>query len=100
MSFQLAFPYDDHPPAQAAEAADVPAVVGHVPREFFGPVLLVALGGGGALASRVPVPEAAVDEDHGPVARQDDVRLAGRYEEKLQKGYSLRRKTGKWSILL
>lgn len=46
MSFQLAFPDDDHPPAQAAEAADVPAVVGHVPREFFGPVLLVALGGG------------------------------------------------------
>lgn len=77
MSFQPAFPDDDHPPAQAAEAADVPAVVGHVPREFFGPKLPVGLGGGGALATLVPVPETAVDEDHGPVARQDDVRLAG-----------------------
>lgn len=46
MLVQLAFPDDDHPPAQAAEAADVPAVVGHVPREFFGPVLPVGLGGG------------------------------------------------------
>ena len=46
MVFQLAFPDDDHPPAQAAEAADVPAVVGLVPREFLGPVLPVALGGG------------------------------------------------------
>lgn len=52
-------------------------VVCNISREFLRPVLPVALGGGCDLASFVPVPETAMDENHGPVFRQDDVRLAG-----------------------
>mgnify|MGYP001099814085 CR=1 FL=1 len=74
---ELAFPDDGHAPAQAAEAADVPAVVRNVPGELLRPELPVALGGGCNLATLVPVPEAAVDENDGPVFGQDDVRLAG-----------------------
>ncbi len=47
MVFQLAFPDDDHPPGQAAEAAGVTAVVADMPREFFHPELPVGVGGGG-----------------------------------------------------
>lgn len=55
----------------------MPFIVCDVPREFVGPELPVAMGGGCAFASLVPVPEAAMDEHHSLVFRQDDVRLAG-----------------------
>ena len=74
---ELAFPDDPHAPAQTAEAPDVLLVVRDVPRELLRPELPVALGGGGLLAPLVPVPEATVDEDHGLVFRQNEVRLAG-----------------------
>lgn len=47
MVFQLAFPDDDHPPAQAAEFSGVLLVVADIPREFLHPELPVGLGGGG-----------------------------------------------------
>jgi len=55
----------------------MPAVVGDIPRELVRPESPVALGGGGVLASLVPVPEAPVHKDHGPVFGQGDIRLAG-----------------------
>ena len=60
--FELAFPDDQYTPARALEAMDVPAVVRDVPGGFLRPESPVALGGGGALAALVPMPEAAMDE--------------------------------------
>ena len=37
----------------------------------------MGFGGGGVFAAFMPVPEAAVDEDDGPVFRQHDVGFAG-----------------------
>jgi hypothetical protein len=71
-----ALPNDDYAPAQAAEPADMFFVVGNIPCEFIHPKLPVALGSGGILAPLVAVPEATVDEYHGPVPRQNNVRLA------------------------
>ena len=59
---ELAFPDDDHAPAQTADTGDVFLVVGDVPREFVRPEFPVGLGGGGDLAVPVPVPETAVSE--------------------------------------
>ena len=58
---ELAFPDDQNLPAQAAEAADVLPVVRDIPRELLRPESPVALGGGGTLATLVPVPETAMD---------------------------------------
>ena len=52
----MAFPDDSHAPAEAAEAAEMLAVVRDVPRELVGPEFPVALGGGRHLAVFVPVP--------------------------------------------
>ena len=71
-----ALPNDDYAPAQAAEPADMFFVVGNIPCEFIHPKLPVALGSGGIFAPLVAVPEATVDEYHGPVPRQNNVRLA------------------------
>lgn len=71
---ELAFPDDGHAPAEAAEML---AVVRDVPRELVRPEFPVAFWGGGVLAALVPVPEAAMDEDHGAVLGQYDVGFAG-----------------------
>lgn len=73
---ELAFPDNDHAPAQTAKLTGVLPVIRDVPRKFVRPDFLVGLGGGRAFASLVPVPEAPVDEDHGAISGQYDVRLA------------------------
>ena len=66
---ELAFPDREHAPAQAAELAPMFPVVGDIAGEFIRPEFPVALGGAGRFANRMPMPEAAVDENDGAVAR-------------------------------
>lgn len=74
---KLAFPDNDHAPAQTTEPASVLSVVRDVPHKFVRPDVLVGLGGARPFASHVPVPETPVDENHGTVSGQNNVRLAG-----------------------
>ena len=75
--FQLAAPDRHDAPPEAAEAAAMLLIVGDVAGEFGGPEFPVRPGRGGDFAVPVPVPEAAVDENDGAMARQHDVRRAG-----------------------
>jgi hypothetical protein len=50
-------------------------VVGNVSVEFCLPPFGAGFWGGGSFAPFMPMPEAAVDEDHGFIFRQDNIRL-------------------------
>ena len=68
-----ALPDNQHPPPVTSESADGLPVAGYVALELRGPEDDVALWRVGKLAAAVPVPEAAVHEDDGPVPLQHDV---------------------------
>jgi len=73
----LALPNDDSAPTKLSKLAVDSSVADHVLTKLFLPKLNPRLRRVSELASPVPVPEAAVDEDHGFVLRQHDVGLAG-----------------------
>ena len=50
-------------------------IIGNVPFKLLFPEGFVAFGGRGVFTAFVPVPETAVDENHGAVFRQDDIRF-------------------------
>ncbi len=64
-------------PTLLSQGARVFLVVGDVAIELVLPELDVAFGGGGNLASFMPVPETAVDEDDGVVFSKNNIRCAG-----------------------
>jgi hypothetical protein len=72
----LAFPDHYDAPTELAKSPNSDPVASNVPIELGLPKGKIALRGIGVLAAGVPVPEAAVNKDHGTVARQDDVRPA------------------------
>ena len=73
---RLAFPDDQGPPAEVSQCFFVTPVAGDVPGEFLRPERDAGFGRVGVAASRVPVPEAAMDEDGEPVAREDQIGAA------------------------
>lgn len=70
---QLAFPNHHDLPTQAAQIATVALVALHVRRELGLPKFDTRFRRGRALAARMPVPEAAVDEHDRGVTGQHDV---------------------------
>ena len=74
---ELAFPDGDDFPAEHAEFTGVFFIVGDVAFEFFLPEGFVSSRHMSGAAFFVLMPEAAVDKNHRPVFRQNDVRLAG-----------------------
>ena len=74
---QAALPDHDDAPAEREQGLDIGAVAGLVALELGLPVLRVVLGHGGQPAAGMPVPEAAVHEDAGPVAPEHEIGLAG-----------------------
>lgn len=64
-------------PAHFSEKPELRPVPFPVPFYLSAPELHIALGQDKIPATLVSVPEAAVDEDGGPVFPQDDVRLPG-----------------------
>ena len=72
----MTFPDGDDFPAEVFEFSLILPVIGNVALKFFVPEGFVGFGRSGVFAAFVSVPEAAVDKDHRPVFRQDDVRLA------------------------
>ena len=72
----MAFPGNEDPPAKFTERLDDLSITNNIPIEFFCPKLHVALWNRSYLASRMPVPEASMDEDNCLVARQDYVWLS------------------------
>lgn len=77
-TLNLALPDDEHPPAELVQGALVAAVARAVAPQLDRPPGPVRPWDGRSATSDVPVPEAAVDEDDGSEARQDDVRSAGK----------------------
>jgi len=74
---ELTGPEHDHAPAHGFQFGDILAVALAVALDFRPPPFGAGLGNARFLAARVPVPEAAVDEDYRVVSRQNDIRLAG-----------------------
>lgn len=72
----LALPDHRHPPPRRLQRGPVLRIAAGVALELGQPVVLPALGVGRELAA-VPVPEAAMHEDHRAVLRKDQVRPAG-----------------------
>lgn len=70
---QLTFPDDNHRPTLGLYLAPDLLVAGLVSRNLCGPEVGISLGNRIVLASLVAVPEAAVDEDYGPVFREDNI---------------------------
>lgn len=75
---KLALPRRDYFPAKRFQRSCVALVALDIPVELLLPISLVALRGGGHVASRVAMPEAAMDEHDSPESGQDDVRLSGK----------------------
>lgn len=74
---QRAFPHRRDPPAALPQGIPVSAVTVDVRCELLGPEGLVRRRGRAPVAARMPVPEAAVDEDGCTVPRKDEVRPPG-----------------------
>ncbi len=75
--FQGAGPDGDDVPAEVPEFVLDAEVAGAVAVDLGAPPLAAGRGQAEVGALRVPVPEAAVDEDHGPVFRQHQFGPAG-----------------------
>jgi hypothetical protein len=73
----LAFPNHEHTPAELAERGFGAGVTPSIGPEFGYPNGPSGFRSGGPRAALVAVPEATVNEHHGPVSRQDDVGRAG-----------------------
>ena len=73
----LAFPDGEDAPSEGRELPVSSLVALDVPLELDAPELGVASRSRGEPASRMAVPEASVNVDHGSVSWQDDVRSAG-----------------------
>jgi len=63
VAFRLAFPHDNHAPAEAFEGGDTRTVPFDVPRELRYPVVLSGGRRTRSLAGGVRMPEATVDKD-------------------------------------
>jgi hypothetical protein len=74
--FALALPYDDWLPALLSQQASIPSIPILVPVQLSIPVLGVTFWPSSVLAS-MAMPEAAMDQEHGPILRHHYVRLAG-----------------------
>lgn len=66
-------PDGDDFPAESLQLAVLPPVAGHIFRKLGFPERLVAFGGIGKAATQVPVPIAAVNQNHGAASRQNNV---------------------------
>lgn len=75
---QRAFPDGDDVPALLAEGFFVAQVAGTVAVDLAFPPCAAGRGQAEGGTMLMPVPEAAVDEDHGAVFRQDDVGFSGK----------------------
>ena len=73
----LAFPHHVDPPSTVQESCFVLMIPGDVVGKLFLPELDARLGRVGKTASGVPMPEAAVDEDHRTATLHYDVRSPG-----------------------
>lgn len=75
---RIALPDHEDLPAEILERFFVAPVAGDVLGEFIHPERDAGFGRIGVAASFVPVPEAPVDEDSESVAREDQIRAAGK----------------------
>jgi len=74
----LAFPDRDHAPTEAAQGSGVAFVAGGVAFEFFAPPRPAGFWNSSVLAVPMEVPEAPVHENADPVARKNNVGIAGK----------------------
>ena len=74
---QGALPDDGHSPSGIEEVASVPSVSLHIFRELGLPEVRARRRGRRVSATRMPVPEAAVNEAHGFEASEHEVRSSG-----------------------
>lgn len=72
---QIAFPYGQNPPTGLLQLRLLFQVTLDRSAELFLPELRAGLRRGRIGASFMPMPEAAMDEDDGPVLRENDVRF-------------------------
>jgi hypothetical protein len=70
---QRTFPNDRRTPSKVAEHRGMACVSGDISLEFLLPIICVFLWSSGVPAAIVPVPEATVNEYHGPVFREDQI---------------------------
>lgn len=71
-----ALPDDENPPSELEELFDRCLIPSYVFVNLLLPEVGVRLGKPKICASFMPVPEATIDEDHGPMLRQNDIRAA------------------------
>lgn len=76
--FDFTLPSHVNAPAGFAKSGRGACIAGGVGRELLAPELCARSGDGGALASGMLVPEAAVHKDCGPMSRQDYVGRSGK----------------------
>lgn len=74
---RVTLPHGLNPPASRRKLPSVPLVPRDIGCELGDPVIATRLGTRRQLATRVLMPEAAVNKDNEPMPRQHDVRLSG-----------------------
>lgn len=77
--FQGTLPHDGHAPAEIIKSRHMTGITVNISLEFLPPEILVCPGSRGVSTAFMPVPEAAMNEYHGPVLRKDQVRRARQF---------------------
>lgn len=78
---QCALPDNGHPPVESLERIHVSSVALDVSLEFLPPEVFIRSRRGRVSATIMPMPETAMDEYHGPVLREHDVRGARKFPD-------------------